>query len=74
MRYDRYYCYAISQQKQDALDFGEIDLLLRKLQKPQWSGPKAAHPGAPPPTRRHTSAGRRKRASGPACVGRAREF
>jgi len=56
MRYDLYYCYAISQQKQDALDFGEIDILLRKLQKPQWSGPKAARPGAPGP---HAGAGGR---------------
>ena len=78
MRYDRYYCYAISQQKQDALNFGEIDLLLRKLQKPQWSGPMAScPPERAGPTYGRTGAGRRMQAgpgaSGPACESSARE-
>jgi hypothetical protein len=69
MRYDRYYCYAISQQNQDSLNFGEIDLLIRKMQKPQWSGPMASCP--PGRARAHVRAHEREQAgpgaSGPAC-------
>lgn len=73
MRYDLYYCDAMSQQKQDAPDFSEIDLLQRKLQKPQWSGPMAPTCVRQAHVRAHGHGQAGPGASGPASQGSARE-